>query len=117
MPTTFGFNANTLRTQDYLLQTLLTPGNAPGVNDPSESSAIAPSQTIDFSGDVDVIAVTLIKGQVYTFDVDGGSGDASGGSVGSTSSTHAGTGSPPSATAIRWIAGRPTASTPVSPSP
>ena len=81
MPTTFAFNANSLKTEDYLLQTLLTAGSAPGVNDSSQSSAVAPSQSIDVPGDVDIVAVTLIKGQTYTFDVDNGSGDPTGGSV------------------------------------
>lgn len=81
MPTTFNFNANALKTQDYLLQTQLSPGNATGINDPDDFSAVALDQAIDFSGDVDIIAVTLIKGQVYTFDVDDGAGDSTGGSV------------------------------------
>ena len=81
MPTTFSFSQNSLKTEDYLLQTLLTPGNAPGVNDTSQASAVASGQSIDISGDVDVIALTLIAGQLYTFDVDDGSGDVSGGSV------------------------------------
>lgn len=81
MPTTFDFNANTLKTEDYLLQTSFTPGNAPGINDPSASSAVAPNQFIDVPGDVDIVAVTLFKDQVYTLDADYGAGDGAGESV------------------------------------
>ena len=75
MPTTFSFDADTLKTQDYLLQTQLTTGDADGVNDPDDFSAVAPDQLIDFSGDVDLFAMTLTKDQVYTLDVDDGAGD------------------------------------------
>ncbi|HVG48331.1 MAG TPA: calcium-binding protein [Rubellimicrobium sp.] len=81
MPTTFDFNSNSLKTEDYLLQTQLTTGSAAGVNDPDEFSAVAPDQFIDVPGDVDLIALTLVKGQTYTLDVDNGSGDPEGGSV------------------------------------
>lgn len=81
MPTTFGFSANTLETPTYLTLGALTPGSAPGVNDPSQDSAIANAQAIESAGDVDVFAVTLLAGQSYSFDIDDGAGDSSGGSV------------------------------------
>lgn len=81
MASTFSFQADTLVTQSYLSLNQLTTGPGPGVNDPSQWSSVAPDQAIDFEGDVDVFAVTLIAGQTYTFDIDGGAGDASGGSV------------------------------------
>lgn len=81
MPTTFDFNSNSLKSEDYLLQTQLTTGNAAGVNDPDQFSAVAPDQFIDVPGDVDLIALTLVKGQTYTFDVDDGASDPEGGSV------------------------------------
>lgn len=42
---------------------------------------MASSQSIDVPGDVDLIGVTLIKDQTYTFDIDDGSGDLVGGDV------------------------------------
>lgn len=81
MPISFSFASNTLVTPTYLPLGLLTRGAASGVNDPSQRSALASAQVIESAGDVDVFAVTLLAGQRYTFDVDGGAGDASGGSV------------------------------------
>lgn len=81
MPTTFSFSANTLVTPSYLALTQLSPGSGTGIDDPSRPSAIAPSQAVDANADVDVVAVTLQAGQSYTFDIDDGAGDASGGSV------------------------------------
>lgn len=81
MPASFTFDANDLVTPTYLPLSALSKGTGPGVNDPNQSSAIAQGQAIDFAGDVDVFAITLIAGQTYTFDIDDGYGDATGGSV------------------------------------
>lgn len=81
MPERFGFSANTLVTPTYLSLTQLSPGSGTGVNNPGQFSALAPDQSIESSGDVDVFAVTLLAGQRYSFDVDAGAGDSAGGSV------------------------------------
>lgn len=76
MPTSFTFSDDTLLTPTYLTTSQLTRGSGAGVNDPSQSSAIAGDQFVDFAGDVDVFSMTLVANQSYLFDIDNGAGDA-----------------------------------------
>ncbi len=76
MSNSFSFDDGTLGTDSYLTQGQLTRSSstAPAV-------AVSTGQTISSSGDVDIIAVTLVAGRSYQFDIDQGFGDSSGGSV------------------------------------
>jgi Ca2+-binding RTX toxin-like protein len=74
MPSTFSFSSNSLVGAGYLNRAGFSTGAGPGVNDPEDFSAVAPDQAIDAPGDVDVVALTLVAGHSYVFDIDGGIG-------------------------------------------
>jgi Ca2+-binding RTX toxin-like protein len=71
MPYSFKFDASTPTTAGYLDRANFTTGSYPGLDYPSYRSAVAPSQSIATSGGVDVVAITLVAGQTYKFDIDG----------------------------------------------
>jgi Ca2+-binding RTX toxin-like protein len=76
MATTFSFENGTLGTASYLTQGQLTRSSST-----SRSLAVSTGQEIDNARDVDIIAVTLVEGRSYRFDIDQGFGDSTGGSV------------------------------------
>jgi Ca2+-binding RTX toxin-like protein len=71
MPYSFRFDASTLTGAGYLDRANFTTGSYPGLDYPSYRSAVAPNQSIATSGGVDVVAMTMVAGQTYKFDVDG----------------------------------------------
>jgi Ca2+-binding RTX toxin-like protein len=75
MPTQFSFDASTLATAGYLDRADLTTGSYPGLDYPTYYSAVAPAQSIATSGGVDVVAMTLVAGETYKFDIDNGAID------------------------------------------
>lgn len=77
MPTPIAFDATRLETAPYLTLGALTTGSGFGIPNASWSWAQA-SQAISTPGGVDVLAVTLLAGQSYTFDIDQGFGDTNG---------------------------------------
>jgi serralysin len=78
MPSSFNITSQGFETNTYLGGEKLTSGAGPGVNDPSSYSAIAIGQTISAPFQVDLIPITLVSGQTYTFDIDDGAGDGAG---------------------------------------
>ncbi len=73
MSTSFEFDDSTLGTGGYLAQGQLTRSSSAGA-----SSAVLRGRTISSSTDVDVLAITLVAGRSYLFDIDQGFGDSSG---------------------------------------
>ncbi|TNC73474.1 calcium-binding protein [Rubellimicrobium roseum] len=80
MPASFTFDANDLASAGFLETADLTTGSGPGIDYPAYRSALGYG-AVDYVGDVDVVALTMVAGQTYVFDIDDGYGDASGGSV------------------------------------
>ena len=77
MPYRFSFDTSTITTAALLERGNFSKGTGPGVDNPNHYSAVAPYQSISTYGGVDVVAMTLIAGQSYTFDIDNGTGGAS----------------------------------------
>ena len=71
MPSTFSFDASTITSAGTLERADFTKGSYPGLDYPGSYSAVAPSQSIATSGGVDVVALTMVAGQTYKFDIDG----------------------------------------------
>ncbi len=67
MSTSFEFDDSTLGTGGYLAQGQLTRSSSAGA-----SSAVLRGRTISSSTDVDVLAITLVAGRSYLFDIDQG---------------------------------------------
>lgn len=76
MSSSFSFDDGTLGTDSYLTQGQLTRSSST-----ARAAAVSTGQAINSSRDVDVVAVTLVAGRSYQFDIDQGFGDSSGGSV------------------------------------
>lgn len=74
-PYLFSFDASHLTTAGYLERAYFRKGSYPGLDYPTYYSAVAPSQSISTSGGVDVVAMTLVAGQTYKFDIDYGAID------------------------------------------
>lgn len=70
MPLQFSFDASTPATAGTLERGDFTTGSYPGLDYPTYFSAVAPNQSIATSGGVDVVALTMVAGQNYKFDID-----------------------------------------------
>lgn len=78
MPTSpyfFSFDASYFTTAGYLERANFKKGSYPGLDYPTWYSAVAPNQSIATSGGVDLVAMTLVAGQTYVFDIDYGAID------------------------------------------
>lgn len=75
MPLLFSFDASSLATAGTLDRADFTKGSYPGLDYPGQYSAVAPNQSIATSGGVDVVALTMVAGQTYRFDIDDASID------------------------------------------
>lgn len=74
-PYVFSFDASFITTAGLLERGNFGKGSYPGLDYPTYYSAVAPYQSIATSGGVDVVAMTLIAGETYKFDIDGGTLD------------------------------------------
>ena len=76
-PYLFSFDSSYITTAGHLERGLFSKGGGFGIDNPNAYSASAPYQTISTAGGVDVVAMTLVAGQTYVFDIDNGTGGAS----------------------------------------
>jgi Ca2+-binding RTX toxin-like protein len=77
MTTRFNFGSDRFADDDYLSLASLGRTDGPGVNHPYNAVAVSYTQNIGEPADVDIVGITLVKGQTYTFDIDDGYGDDS----------------------------------------
>ena len=74
MPFTFQYDTSYITSAGLLERGLFSTGSGYGIDNPNHYSASAPYQSISTYGGVDVVAMTLVAGQSYTFDIDNGIG-------------------------------------------